>query len=110
MRIYLCPAMMDWLLFLILFAVLYGAGERGMSMTHCAWVGGSFQLTYMITSLIVGFFLSRRNARCILCISAILCTILGVVCIVSEQFVLVMVALCILAFFTAIFLMPSRLS
>ena len=103
MRIYLCPAMMDWLVFLILFAVLYGAGERGMSMTHCAWLGGIFPLTYMITSLTIGFFLSRHNARCMLYISSILCTILGVVCIVSERFVLVMVALGILAFFFAVF-------
>ena len=39
MRIQLCPALMDWIVFLVLFAVLYGAGERGLTGSQCAWLG-----------------------------------------------------------------------
>ena len=46
-RLYLCPALMDGLTFFVLFAILYAAGERGMSLSQCAWLGGTFQLAYM---------------------------------------------------------------
>ena len=40
MLVQICPALMDWTVFLVLFAVLYGAGERGFSGLQCAWIGG----------------------------------------------------------------------
>lgn len=63
MIIFLCPAVMDAIVFLVLFAVSYGAGARGMDTHQCAWLGGLFQLTYMVFSMAVGLMLSRRNAR-----------------------------------------------
>ena len=41
MRIQLCPALMDWIVFLVLFAVLYGAGERGLSGSQAHGSGPS---------------------------------------------------------------------
>ena len=67
----ICPALMDWLGFLVLFAVLYGAGERGFSGLQCAWLGGIGQLTYMVTSLLAGLVLTRRNARSLLLASTV---------------------------------------
>ena len=57
MLMQLCPALMDWTMFLVLFAVLYGAGERGFSGLQCAWIGGIGQLAYMVTSLLAGLAL-----------------------------------------------------
>jgi len=103
MRIFLCPALIDWILFLVMFAVLYGAGERGMSITQCAWIGIIVPLTYMITSLMIGILLSLRNARIILCFSTFLCIILGTVCIILRQFAAIMLAVSALGFVVAIF-------
>ena len=69
MLIFLCPTLMDALVFLVLFAVSYGAGERGLTLTQCAWLGGVFQIAYMANSLVSGFTLSRRNARTLLAAS-----------------------------------------
>jgi len=66
MKIYICPALMDALIFLVMFAVMYRAGDQGMSITQCAWMACLFQLAYMFTSLAVGFLLSRHNTRVIL--------------------------------------------
>ena len=62
----LCPALMDWAVFLMVFAVLFGAGQRGFTSLQCAWIGGIGQLAYMAMSLAVGLVLGRRNARAIL--------------------------------------------
>lgn len=72
MLIYLCPALIDLIGFLALFAVAYGAGERGMTMAQCAWLGGIFQIVYMLISLAAGLVLTRRNARIILLVSIVL--------------------------------------
>ena len=63
MAIQWCAAVMDWLLFLVMFVVLYGAGEHGFSTGQCAWLGAAMQATYMTTSLALGFLISSRNAR-----------------------------------------------
>ena len=36
MLMQVCPALMDWTVFLVLFAVLYGAGKRSFSGLQCA--------------------------------------------------------------------------
>lgn len=103
MIIYLGPALMDWLLFLVLFAVLYGAGQRGLSMLECAWLGGLYQITYMLVSLLVGSLLTRQNARCILLVSAVLCTALGALSLCCTGFLMLLVALGLLGIMAAFF-------
>jgi len=103
MKIYICPALMDALVFLVSFAVMYRAGEQGMSITQCAWLACLFQLTYMLTSLAVGFLLSRRNTRVILLASIVLCTLGGVTCLMAKEFLLILVAFGCLGIFMAFF-------
>ncbi|MHB9068115.1 MAG: MFS transporter [Pirellulaceae bacterium] len=86
MRIQLCPALMDWIVFLVLFAVLYSAGERGLTGSQCAWLGSITMVTYMATSLLMGMILTRRNARRLLLLSTVLTTMLGAACLVLEDF------------------------
>lgn len=81
MLIQICPALMDWTVFLVLFAVLYGAGAHGFSDAQCAWVGGIGQLAYMVASLLTGVVLTRRNARGILLASTIGATVTGIMCL-----------------------------
>lgn len=86
MRIFFCPAVLDTIVFLVLFAVSYGAGERGMTMSQCAWLGGVFQLAYMTTSPVSGFMLSRRNARAILIGSTAMAALLAALGVVLKGF------------------------
>ena len=103
MKIYICPALMDALIFLVTFAVMYRAGEQGKSITQCALLAGLFQLVYMLTSLVVGFLLSRRNTQVILLASIVLCTLCGVTCLMAKEFLLVLVAFGCLGIFMACF-------
>lgn len=86
MRVYVCPALMSWLVSLVLFAVSYGAGERGMTLGQVAWLGGIFQAAYMAASLVSGFFLSRRNALPILIASTVGGVLLGALALAAERF------------------------
>ncbi len=103
MFIQLCPALMDWTVFLVLFAVLYGAGERGFSGLQCAWIGGIGQLTYMVTSLLAGLVLTRRNARGFLLASTTGSTVMGIVCLLLTSFAPQMVCQALLFIFLAFF-------
>ncbi len=103
MKIYICPALMDTLIFLVTFAVMYRAGEQGMSITQCAWMACLFQLTYMLTSLVAGFLLSRRNTRFILLASVVLCTLFGVICLMAREFPVVLAAFGCTGIFMAFF-------
>jgi len=103
MKIYICPALMDALVFLVMFAVMYRAGEQGMSITQCAWLACLFQLTYMLTSLAAGFLLSRRNTRVILLAGVVLCTLSGVACLMAKEFLLILAALGGIGIFMALF-------
>lgn len=103
MKIYMCPALMDALVFFVTFAVMYRAGEQGMSITQCAWMAGLFQLTYMLTSLAVGFLLSRRNTRVVLLAGTVLCTFCGVTCLMVQEFLLLLIAFGGLGVFMAFF-------
>ena len=86
MRIQLCPALMDWIVFLILFAVLYSAGERDLTGSQKAWLGAISMVTYTVTSLLAGLVLTRGNARTLLIWSTLLTTALGAVCLISDSF------------------------
>lgn len=103
MKIYICPALMDALVFLVTFAVMYRAGEQGMSITQCAWMAVLFQLTYMFTSLVIGFLLSRRNARVLLFASIALCTVCSVTSLLAKEFLLMLMAFGSFGIFTAFF-------
>jgi hypothetical protein len=98
-----CPALMDWTVFLVLFAVLYGAGERGFSGLQCAWVGGIGQLAYMVTSLLAGLVLTRRNARGFLLASTAGSTVMGVICLCVTAFAPQMLCQALLFVFLALF-------
>jgi len=103
MKIYICPALMDALVFLVMFAVMYRAGEQGMSITQCAWMACLFQLAYMLTSLATGFLLSRRNTRFIMLAGIVLCTLSGVMCMMAKEFLLILAALASIGIFMAFF-------
>ncbi|MBU4212466.1 MAG: MFS transporter [Verrucomicrobia bacterium] len=103
MKIYICPALMDALVFLVTFAVMYRAGEQDMSITQCAWLAGLVQLVYMLASLAIGFLLSRRNTRIILLASVVLGTLCGVTCLMAKEFLLILVAFGCLGIFMAFF-------
>ena len=85
-RLYLCPALMDGLAYFVLFSILYAAGERGLSLAQCAWLGGTFQLAYMTASLILGRLLSRRNARLLMLLGAGLFALFGACGLVTTSF------------------------
>jgi MFS family permease len=103
MRIYICPALMDWLVFLVHFAVFYAAGERHMTTGQCAWLGGTFQITYLSTSLVAGMLLSRRNARSLLLAGTVLGTACAVASLVATGFVPLLLALGLMGVGLALF-------
>ncbi len=103
MFIQLCPALIDWTVFLVLFAVLYGAGERGFTSLQCAWIGGIGQLAYMVTSLLIGMVLTRRNARGFLLTSTTGSIVMGIVCLLVTSFAPQIVCQVLLFIFLAFF-------
>lgn len=103
MPIQICPALMDWTVFLVMFAVLYGAGERGFSGSQCAWIGGIGQLTYMVTSLAAGLALTRRNARGLLLASTAGSTALAIGCLWATSFAPQLVCQSLFFMFLALF-------
>jgi MFS family permease len=103
MLIQVCPALMDWAAFLVLFAVLYAAGERGFNGLQCAWISGIGQLAYMATSLLAGVALTRRNARGFLLASSAGSTVMGVICLLLTSFAPQMLCQSLLFVFLAIF-------
>lgn len=103
MRIQLCPALMDWIVFLILFAVLYSAGERGLAGSQKAWLAAISMVTYTATSLLVGLVLTRGNARSLLILSTLLTTVLGAICLLVSHFTTQMVVLGLLGVTLATF-------
>lgn len=96
MRIQLCPAFMDWIVFLVLFAVLYSAGERGLTGSQHAWLGAITMMTYTVVSLLVGLILTRRNARILLLLSTVATTLCGAASVMLQDFAAQMVCLALL--------------
>ena len=103
MRIYLCPALMDWVLFLVQFAVLYAAGERALTIGQCAWLGGVFQVAYLCTSMAVGLVLTRARARAWLLASTAATLVLAVTCIFLTRFAWLLAAMTLFGVAGAIF-------
>ena len=103
MLIFLCPAVLDAVVFLVLFAISYGAGERGMSMMQCAWLSGIVQLMYMAASPAAGLALSRRNARGLLVAGTVLSIVDAVICLLLQSFWPLLVALGVFGVVTALF-------
>lgn len=103
MRVYVCPALMDWVMSLVLFAVSYGAGERGMTLGQVGWLGVIFQVTYMAASLLSGCFLSRRNALPILIASSVGGVLAGTFALAAQQFGPIFAAMALLGMFASFF-------
>lgn len=103
MRIFFCPAILDLIVFLVLFAVSYGAGERGMTMMQCAWLQGIFHLTYMTTSLLIGFTLSRRNARPLLLMSIVTASLAAALCLIFKGFWPIFISMAVFGVFISFF-------
>jgi len=103
MLMYLCPALMDWLLFFVLFAVLYSAGIRGFSIWECTLLGVILQAAYMPGSVIAGYFLNSKNAKSILMRSATACGLLSAFCLRLESFWAIAVSLVVFGFAMAFF-------
>ena len=98
-----CPALVDWLLMLVSFAVLYRAGQQHFTLNQCAWLAGMWSLFYMLTSLGIGFFISRRNARPILLVSTIFIVAASVFCLLFVQFRTLLVGMAMIGIFTSFF-------
>lgn len=83
---YLSPALMDWMLFFVAFAVFYAAGARGVGMQACGWLGILFQVGYMTSSMVSGHFVTQRNARNILLASTLVCGLASAGILCSSAF------------------------
>lgn len=99
----LCPALMDWLLFLTMFAILYGAGARGFSPAQWTWLGSLMQLTYLFSGLVTGHLLTPRNTRPLLLGSTIVSLSLMTAALWAESFVALAALSAGIGIFAAIF-------
>ncbi len=99
----LCPALMDWLLFLTMFAILYGAGARGFPPAQWTWLGSLMQLTYLFSSLATGHLLTPRNTRPLLLGSTVLCLALMVAALWLENFAALAAVSAAIGIFAAVF-------
>ena len=84
--LYLSPALMDWMLYFVAFAVFYAAGVRGVGMQACGWLGILFQVGYMTSSLVSGHFVTQRNARRVLLASTLVCGLASAGILCSNAF------------------------
>jgi len=89
-RIYVCPALMDALVFLVNFAVMFGAGRLGFSTGQCALLTGLAGILYALASLAAGVRLRRENARRLALAGAVLCGGLGVALVWGKTFPLLL--------------------
>jgi MFS family permease len=99
----LCPALIDWLLFLTMFAILYGAGARGFSPAQWTWLGSLMQLTYLFSSLATGHLLTSRNTRPLLLGSTVMSSLLMAVALWAESFATLAALSAGIGIFAAIF-------
>lgn len=83
---YLCPALMDWMVFFVIFAVMFAVGERGFGTGAGSVISALMQVAYMLSSIGTGSILNRRNARTILLSSTLLCGAFSAVCLASQTF------------------------
>lgn len=83
---YLGPALMDWMVCFVSFAVFYAAGARGVSLQACGWLGLVYQAAYMASSLAAGHLITRQNARLVLLASTLVCGASSIGCLCSTAF------------------------
>ncbi|OGV50762.1 MAG: hypothetical protein A2X49_12145 [Lentisphaerae bacterium GWF2_52_8] len=103
MLVYLCPALMDWLIFFVLTAVMYVAGERGVGFGGCSILGIIFQVAYMGCSIAAGHMLTRKNAKRILFLSTLFCGLTAACCLWLESMIPLSAALAFFGVFSAFF-------
>ena len=82
---------MNWLVFFVLFAVFYAAGQRGAAIGDCTLFGILFQVTYMFFSILAGHLLNKDSAKryllmsiCAAAVSAVLCLYVSSVFMISS--------------------------
>ena len=103
MMFYLCPALMDMVFFVVVFAAMYQIGQQGLGVVQCKWLAVLYQLSYMSASLAVGILISRRNARIILLAGAGLCAAGGAASLMLRDIFALRAAFCLLGIFMAFF-------
>ncbi len=94
---------MDLVVCFFVFAVLYGAGSRGMPDRECFWLGAIFPLAYMLSSLIYAKILNRKNSLPLLVAGTILTVASGIVGMVSVSFPYLLGSLIALGAFLSMF-------
>jgi len=97
------PALMDWLLLLVNFAVMYRAGQQHFTFYQCAWLAGMWSLLYMLASMATGFLITRKNSRAILLGSTAGTVLATVYCLAVVKFQALMFGLALMGVFTAFF-------
>lgn len=75
------PAVMNVLFMLMLFAVVYGAGQRGGTDGEQATLRICFQISYLLASLLLGPRLNAHNARRVLVVASAGGGLLGALCL-----------------------------
>jgi len=103
MRIFLSPAAMDVVVFLVLFAVSYRAGETGVTTRQTAWLTGLMQIVYMGGSLAAGWILNRRNARSLVLASVVALALVALFSLEVVDFRWLLVAMALLGIAAAFF-------
>lgn len=103
MLMYACPALMDWLLFYVLFAVLYSAGLHGASLWECTLLGAVLQAAYMPGSVIAGYLLNASNAKKILAWSALASGGVALACLALSGFLALILSMALFGFASAFF-------
>jgi len=99
----LCPALVDWLLFLTMFAILYGAGARGFSPAQWTWLGVLMQITYLLGSLATGHLLTPRSTRPLLLGSTLASIVLMTSALWAQGFVALAALSAGIGLFAAVF-------
>lgn len=94
---------MDWLLVLANFAVFYRAGVDRLPFIQCAYLGGMASFTYMASSLVAGFIVSRRNARFFILASTALSVAGVAVCLFAASFNTMLAGMAMIGVFPALF-------
>lgn len=94
---------MDWLVFFCLFSISVTTGKLKMSGGLVTVLFIAFNVAYLLTSLAVGCFLSRRTARIVLLTGTALATLSGMVCLFAQSFWSMLAGMSLFGVCTAVF-------
>lgn len=100
---YLCPALMDWLIFFAAFAVFYRAGEFRLPTGQTVGLAVWLQVAYMVTCPLAGRVLNRKTAKPLVIAATIGCTLTGVLALVADTFHFMLVVLSTMGIHAALF-------